>query len=151
MILCNANRLEAQYQQYHPISINEWLLPNGILPPASWDHPEPSWFDSSRYTWMAINKLPIDDRLIDNVPGAPPPEDSPNKEPIDPQQPDLTCTPDPTKTKAHRQVVGLENAGGGGSIWQSNWIVQQASQVLQTMESMASISVHSQLSAGSVV
>ena len=115
MILCNANRLEAQYQQYHPISINEWLLPNGILPPASWDHPEPSWFDSSRYTWMAINKLPIDDRLIDNVPGAPPPEDSPNKEPIDPQQPDLTCTPDPTKTKAHRQVVGLENAGGGAA------------------------------------
>ena len=61
---------------------------------------------------MAIDKLPINDRLIDNVPGAPPPEDTPNKEPIDPQQPDLTCTPDPTKTKAHRQVVGVENAGG---------------------------------------
>jgi hypothetical protein len=61
---------------------------------------------------MAINKLPINDRLIDKVPGAPPPEDPPNNEPIDPQQPDLTCTPDPTKTKAHREVVGLENAGG---------------------------------------
>ena len=99
---------------------------------------------------MAIDKLPINDRLIDNVPGAPPPEDTPNEEPIDPQQRDLTCTPDPTKTKAHRQVVGLENMGGD-SIWQSNWIVQQASQVLRTMESMASISVHTRLSAGSVV
>ena len=50
---------------------------------------------------MAIDKLAIDDLLIDNVPGAPPPEDSLNKESIDPQQPDLTCTSDPTKTKAH--------------------------------------------------
>jgi hypothetical protein len=61
---------------------------------------------------MTINKLPFNDHLIDNVPGAPPPEDTPNKDPIDPQQPNLTCTPDPTKTKAHQQVVGLENAGG---------------------------------------
>jgi len=92
--------------------MNEGLLPNGILPPAGWDHPEPSWFDYSRCTWMAINKLPMNNRLIEKVPGAPPPEDTPNEEPIDPQHPDLTCTPDPTKTKAHRQVVGLENAGG---------------------------------------
>ena len=58
----------------------------------------------------AIDKLSINDLLLDNVPGAPPPEDTPNEDPIDPQQPDLTCTPDPTKTKAHRQVVGVENA-----------------------------------------
>jgi hypothetical protein len=25
---------------------------------------------------------------------------------------DLTCTPDPTKTRAHRQVVGVETMGG---------------------------------------
>jgi len=112
MKLCNMNRLEAHYQQYHPISMNEGLLPNGILPPAGWDHPEPSWFDYSRCTWMVIDKLPINDRLIDNIPGAPPSEDTPDEEPIDPQKPDLTCTPDPTKQKAHRQVVGLENAGG---------------------------------------
>jgi len=61
---------------------------------------------------MAIDELPINHRLIDNVPGAPPPDDTPNEELIDPQQPDLTCTPDPTKTKVHRQVVGLDNAGG---------------------------------------
>jgi len=61
---------------------------------------------------MAIDKLSINGRVIDNVPGAPPPDDTPNTEPKDPQQPDLTCTPDPTKTKAHRQVVGVENAGG---------------------------------------
>jgi hypothetical protein len=61
---------------------------------------------------MAINKLSINNLLIDNVPGAPPFEDTPNKEPIDRQQPDLTCTPDPTQTKAHRQVVGVENVGG---------------------------------------
>jgi len=81
--------------------MNKGLLPNGILPPAGWDHPEPSWFDYSRCTWMAIDKLSINELLIDNVPGAPPPEDTPNKEPIDPQQPDLTCTPDSTKAKAH--------------------------------------------------
>jgi len=61
---------------------------------------------------MAIDKLSINQQLIDNVLGAPPPEDTPNEEPIDPQQPDLTCTSDPTKTKAHRQVVGVENTGG---------------------------------------
>ena len=45
---------------------------------------------------MAFNKLSIKDLLIDNVPGALPPEDTSNEEPIDPQQPDLTCTADPT-------------------------------------------------------
>jgi len=110
--LCKENRLHAHYQQYHPPSMNEGLLPNGILPPAGWDHPEPSWYDYSRRTWMAINKLSINDLLFDNVQGAPPPEDTPKEEPIDPQQPDLTCTPYPTKTKAHWQVVGVENAGG---------------------------------------
>jgi hypothetical protein len=61
---------------------------------------------------MANDKLSINDLLIDNVPVATPPEDSHNEEPIDPQHPDLTWTPDPTKTKAHRQVVGVENARG---------------------------------------
>jgi len=56
--------------------------------------------------------LSIDDLLIDNILGVPPREDTPNEESIDPQQPDFTCTPDTTKTKAHRQVVGVENAGG---------------------------------------
>jgi hypothetical protein len=49
---------------------------------------------------------------MDNVRGPPPPEDTPNEEPIDSQQPDLTCAPDPTKTKAHWQVVGVEYVGG---------------------------------------
>jgi len=61
---------------------------------------------------MAINKLSINDLLIAQVPGAPPPENTPHQEPIDSQQPDLTCTPDPTKTKAHRQVVGVQNTWG---------------------------------------
>ena len=100
---------------------------------------------------MAIDKLSIHDLPIANIPGAPPPlEDTPNEEPIDPQQPDLTCTPDPTKTKPHSQVVGVEYAGGkayakatglynrhrkyrGERVWQSNWIVQQVLKVLRTM------------------
>jgi len=61
---------------------------------------------------MVVDKLSINDLLIDTVPGAPPPEDTPNEEPIDPLPPDLTCTPDPTTTKAHSQVVGVENAVG---------------------------------------
>jgi hypothetical protein len=59
---------------------------------------------------MAINKLSCNDELMDNVPGAPPPEDAFYEEPMDPQQFDLTCTSDPTITKIHRQVVGVENA-----------------------------------------
>ena len=76
--LFNENWLEAHYQQYHPISMNEGRLPNGIEPPVGFPHPEPSWFDSSRFTWMAIHKLSINDLLIDNVPGALPPEATPN-------------------------------------------------------------------------
>jgi len=49
---------------------------------------------------------------IDNVPGAPPPEEIPDEETIDHQKPVLTCTPDLTKTRAHEQVVGVENRGG---------------------------------------
>jgi hypothetical protein len=75
---------------------------------------------------MAIDKLPINDQHIDNEQGEPRPEDTPDEESIEPQKPDLTCTPGLTKTKTDRQVVGLENAGGD-SIWQSNLIIQQAS------------------------
>jgi hypothetical protein len=60
----------------------------------------------------AIDNLGIKDQLLQNLLGAPPPDDTPNEEPIDHQKPDLTCTPDPTKTKAHRQGVGVEHAGG---------------------------------------
>jgi len=89
------------------------LLRNGILPPADLDRPEPSWFDFSQCTLMAIDELSQLIHLpIDNVPGAPPPEDTPDEETKDHQKPDLTCTPDPTKTKAHGWVVGVENPGG---------------------------------------
>jgi len=61
---------------------------------------------------MAIDDLSqLTHLTIDNVPGEPAPEDTPDEQTIDPQQPDLTFTSDPTKTKAHRQVVGVENAG----------------------------------------
>jgi len=59
-----------------------------------------------------LMNLSTNDLTTDNVPGAPPPEDTPNEETIDPQKLDLTCTPDRTKTKAHSQVVGVENAYG---------------------------------------
>jgi hypothetical protein len=54
---------------------------------------------------LSTNDLPID-----NVPDAPPPEDTADKETIDPEKPNLACTSDPTRAKAHRQVVGVENA-----------------------------------------
>jgi hypothetical protein len=93
--------------------MNQGLLLDGILPPTGWDRSEPSWFDFSRCTWIAIDELSWLIHLpIENVPGAPPPEDTPHEEAIDPQKSDLTCTLDPTKTRAHRQVVGVENAQG---------------------------------------
>jgi hypothetical protein len=93
--------------------MNDRRLPDGIVSPAGWNRPEPSWFDSSRCTCIAIDKLSQLIHLpIHNVPCAPPPDDTPDEEPIEPQKPDLTCTPDPTKTRAHRQVVGVEHAEG---------------------------------------
>jgi len=49
---------------------------------------------------------------IDNVPGTPPSEDTAHEELLEPQKPDLTCTPDQTTTRADRQVVGVDNTGG---------------------------------------
>jgi hypothetical protein len=51
---------------------------------------------------MAIDKLSINDLLIDNIQGVPPPEYAPHEKPREPQQLDLTCTPDSTKTKDQR-------------------------------------------------
>jgi hypothetical protein len=51
---------------------------------------------------MAIDEFSQQiDLPIDNVPGAPPPEDTSDGESIDRQKSDLTFTPDPTKTRAH--------------------------------------------------
>jgi len=65
--------------------MNEGLVTDGILPPAGWDRPEPSWFSFSQCTWMAIDELSQLIHLpIDNVNGAPPPEDTSDEETIDP-------------------------------------------------------------------
>jgi len=61
--------------------------------------------------WPLMTKS-TNDLPIDNVPGAPPPEDTPDEGMIELPKPDLTCTPDPTTTTAHRNVVGVENAVG---------------------------------------
>ena len=87
--------------------MNNRLLPNRILPPAGFPHPEPSWFDYSKRAWIAINKLSTNNLLIEHIPGAALPEVTPNQEPIDPQPPDPTCTPDWTETQAYRQVVSV--------------------------------------------
>jgi len=72
----------------------------------------PSQFDFSQCTWIAIDEISQRFHLpIVNVPSAPQPEDTPNKETIDPQKPYPTCTPDPPKTRTHRQIVRVENAG----------------------------------------
>jgi len=54
----------------------------------------------------------MNDILIDNIPGAPPPEVTPTEGRIEPKVPDPTCTPVPTNTNTHRQVDGVENARG---------------------------------------
>lgn len=97
MTLLDENRLEDHYHHYHPISINEERLLDRILHPACWDCLEPSWFDYSRCTLMAITKLTVNNLPMDNVPGAPPPEDTSAKDPIDPEQRAFTCTSDPTR------------------------------------------------------
>jgi len=55
----------------------------------------------------STNDLPID-----ILPSVPQPEDYPDEETIDPQMPDQTCTPDGTKMRAPRQVVGVDTVGG---------------------------------------
>jgi len=61
---------------------------------------------------MAIVKLSIHNLHIDNALGAPPPENIRKEEPLDPHQPDLTCTPNPSIRMVQWQVVAVEDAGG---------------------------------------
>jgi len=110
--LFNHIRLKTCYQQYHPISMTEGGLPDGMY--HLQDGIDPSHHGSTSVSApesplirKSTNNLPID-----NVPRVPPPEDTPKEETIGHQKPDLTCTPDSTKMKAHRQVVGVENTGG---------------------------------------
>jgi len=49
---------------------------------------------------------------IDNILGAPPPEDTPNNNTTDPRKFDLACTPAETKSKASKDEVAVEYAGG---------------------------------------
>jgi hypothetical protein len=65
---------------------------------------------------MAFDKLSINDLLKGNVPGVPPPEDTPDDKHKDPHQPHRPCTPDPTMTKANRHVVGVDNSSRPGHI-----------------------------------
>jgi len=51
--------------------------------------------------WLSISKS-TNDTTLDIVTGLPPPEDSPDEDAIDPLKPNLVCTPDATKTKAHK-------------------------------------------------
>ena len=55
--LCNTIWLEAHKQQYDLMSISEGLLPNGVPPPAGCHHPEPSWFDYSRFLLATVPVL----------------------------------------------------------------------------------------------
>ena len=57
--LYNENQQEAHYQQYQPISMNEGLFPHWILPLASWDHAEPSWFNYRWCTWMPLTSCQL--------------------------------------------------------------------------------------------
>ena len=66
------------------------------------------------FTSVGAPELPLMSKMpnhqtTDDVPSVPPPANTSDKETIDPQKRDLTCTPDSTKTKAHRQVVGVDN------------------------------------------
>jgi len=78
--------------------------------------------------WVSAPERPLmswatNDLPIDNVPGAPPPEDTPNEETIDPRKPDPTCTPDQTKTKIYKDQVGVEQVWGkayGKATWLYN-------------------------------
>jgi len=99
---------------------------------------------------MANEKLPINDSLIDNVQGAQPPEETADEEPIDPWKPDLTSTPDPTKTQADRQVVRLANAGGK-AYRKATGLYNKHRKYSEQWNQRASMSVRTRLSAGSVV
>jgi len=61
--------------------------------------------------WLSMSSS-TNNLRIDNGPGASPPQDTSDEETIYLQKPDLTGTPDPTKRRAHRQVVGVEYVGG---------------------------------------
>ena len=61
---------------------------------------------------MAIYKLSTTDLPKDNGLDAQPPNNTPSKEPTDPQDSNLTCTPNPIKTQTHSEVIGVHNTEG---------------------------------------
>jgi len=120
-------QLDDLYQQYLQISVSDVQLPKRMIPPAGWNSPLPAWNNWSRYMWMAVDMWQINYLYIDNILGASPVKDNPNQEPIHSHQPDVTCTPDPIKTKAHRKEVGVENTQGIGhskatELYNKDWI-----------------------------
>lgn len=58
------------------------------------------------------NSYSSHDQLAETVPGVSPPEDAPKEETSDPQMPQMTCTLNQTKARAHREVAGGEYAEG---------------------------------------
>jgi len=59
---------------------------------------------------LPLTSSSTNDLLIDNVSAAPPSEYTPNTESLDPQKPDLPCTPDLTLILV--EVVGVESSVG---------------------------------------
>jgi len=142
--------LKTQYQQCHPIKMKEALLPAGILPPADWDQPKPSWFDFSRCTWMAIDELVNNWSNHRHCTWCATTWSYTQWRNYRPPEAWSVMYPWPNNDKIS-EADSWSGQCGMESKWQSNWIVQQASQVLRTVESMASISVSTQLSTGSII
>jgi hypothetical protein len=77
------------------------------------DGVEPShhWLTSISTPQLPSLSQSTNNVTIDNVTGAPPAEDTSNKDAINPQYLNLTCTPDSTKVSACQQGLAVENVG----------------------------------------
>jgi len=77
-------------------------LQNGI----NWCHHGSTSIGAHDWPLMSLS---TDNVPMDNVPGVPPPADNPDVKTTNPQEPDQSCTPDRTYSRAHRLVVGAQN------------------------------------------
>jgi len=110
--LFNLNLLKAHYQQSHPISMKEGLLPDGTRFPEGWNRLKQLWFDCSLFTYMAIDEVVnnwSNHRQCTHSTTTCRDSQRRNNRPL---KPDMTCPPDTNKPNVHKQVVGVDNAEG---------------------------------------
>jgi len=126
------------------------MLPNGAWPSADWHWATHYWFQFRRWIWRAINKLLNDTSACTQCHSCTTPCRYSRWRNCSLAE---FCSAIYTSSNCDKGSQGGSCGGqcGGVSLWRSNRTIQYLSQVVRTMESMASILFHIELWTGSIV